>query len=121
MPIEAEIRNQLVTLSELAGTKVTQIIANQGTTGTYITLTKVSGNKIASHEGRTGKNQARFQVSVWGDTYADAKNMAIKVYPLADYTSSAVAFIWLENEIDRQDNDNNKYGTLLDFIVQYYD
>ncbi len=118
MPIEAEIRTQIKTLTSLSN--VNLVIAPQSATGTYAVVTRISGSQATTHDGRDNTRICRIQVDIWADTYANAKDTAILAYGLCDYSSDTVALVMLDNEIDRHDADSNKYGVTLDFIILYY-
>lgn len=87
----------------------------------YIVISKVSAPRSYTNDGRDGMVIARFQVNLYGLDYKTTKEEAYELYSVADYTSSNVSYIVLENEIDLY-NDNSEYHQItLDFIVSHYE
>ncbi len=119
--IETSIRTQVVTLSELPGAQVGFNDLPEGTPLPYIRITKISAPRASTHNGPDGTVMARFQVSVFGATYQQVKQLAAKIYPLQTYSTTTIRKIQLDNENDLFENDTNIHHVPLDFMVSHYE
>ncbi len=119
--IETDIRAQVVVLSLLSGSKVGLSTLPEGTALPYVILTKVSAPRASTHEGPDGTVVARFQVSAFGETYQQAKQLAALIYPLQTYSTATIRKIVLSNENDLYESDTKIHHVALDFMVYHYE
>lgn len=90
-----------------------------------ITFFKVSGPRDQTQEGPSGLVAARFQVSLWGANYTDAKKLSQKVrfaldgYRNQDINGVRIDGVELMNEMDGNEPEPNVFQTILDFRVKY--
>ena len=87
----------------------------------YLTINRISGVRMASHDGPNGSVESRFQISVFAPRYELAKTLAAVVYHLQDYTSGTVAKVSFIGETDLFENDLKSHHTALDFIIRHYE
>ena len=113
--IEVDVRNEIVTLSELANNKVYFVTPPESTILPYITVKRISGPRGSTHDGPDGTEISRFQVVVYSDNYPESKTLAVKLYALQ---SSAIAKkITIDNEFDGYDDTVNAFNVLIDFMI----
>ena len=119
MSLEAEIRQQVVTYSELPSNRVALGFLPEGTARPYINMNVISNVRRYTHDGYNGMSEARVQVSVFGATYAQSKDVAKKLYSLDNYSSQLIKFVMLDNAIEGYNDTANNHSVLLDFIIKY--
>jgi hypothetical protein len=116
--IEHAIRSLI---AELCDGQVHYVIAPQEVTAPYIVFFKVSAPREHSHDGASGLARARFQFSIFAETYLGAKQIAQALQGiLQGYkgTSEGVEIggIFYDNEVDMGYEDA-LYHIAVDYIV----
>ncbi len=92
----------------------------QGGVLPYLTVRKISEVKDYTHDGPSGLSALRFQVSVFGKNYVDAKRAAVDVKTAMDsWRADGIKFAPLENETDLYEESTKLYHIPLDFFIQY--
>lgn len=95
-----------------------------GTKLPAITFFKVSGPRDYTQEGPSGLVSARFQVTSWGNTYTESKQLSEQVrFALDGYRGSLndarIDGVMILNEIDDNEPVPSIYKTFMDFRVNY--
>lgn len=119
--IENEFRTLVVSKTTLGNGSVhlNAVIENQS--APYIEINKVSSPRGHTHEGRDGTVESRFQVNIFAKDYITAKEQALKLYSIAEHTSSNIHFITFENELDQFDDLSKLHCIVLDYLVRHYE
>lgn len=94
------------------------------TTLPAITFFKVSAPRDQTQEGPSGLVTARFQVSSWGKTYTDSKQLSRSVRLALDgfrgaFNEVRIDGVELMNEMDGNEPEPNIFQTIMDFRVKY--
>lgn len=115
MSVEATIRGQLATLSS----KPTSLISKlPDTQMPYIVLDLVSGVRGYHIQGNDNTKVSRFQINCYGRSYAEAKNLAISVYGIDNYTDNKIKRITILNERDTYQPDTDVFLVMIDIEVK---
>lgn len=120
-PIEVEIRNQIVTLSELGQAKVGFGTVPTGTGLPYIAIAKISAGRGYTHDGPDDTASSLIQANIYAETYQQAKQLGQKLYQLHHYASNNVRMVQVAAEVDGFDNAVNRHSTGLDFMIYHYE
>jgi hypothetical protein len=126
MRLEQALFNHLSThagLMAVVGDRIYPYKRPQGCAFPAVTYRRVSGARVRTFGGSTGK--PRIQVDCCGKSYADAKAVADQVIAaLEGFTGLLggpggvpVSGIQLDNELDDDEPDAGVYTTILDFFV----
>ena len=127
MGIEADLYTHLrdhTGLSALISGRVYPLTMPQDVTLPAVVYQRVTGPREYSFTGSSGLAHPRFQVSVWAETYASAKDVAeqIKV-ALGGYNGgmgsggTLVYGSFIENELDFYEPDTRLYHVPVDFTM----
>ncbi|MEW5921568.1 MAG: DUF3168 domain-containing protein [Bacillota bacterium] len=114
-----------VGLTALVGSRIYPLVMPQGTTLPAVTFSKVSGPRVHAMQHDAGLAYPRFQVSCWGSTYKQAKEVAAQVRAaLQDFKGTMggpggaeVSGVFLEDETDLYEPNTQIYHVALDFII----
>ena len=87
----------------------------------YVVVSKVSSPRGETLDGMDGTVVSRFQVDVYGKTYASVKNLAVSLYGVCDLVGSNISHIHILNDIDSYEADGELYRTTIDFRVSHYE
>lgn len=120
-PIEVEIRNQIVTLSELGQSQVGFGTVPTGTGLPYIAIAKISADRGYTHDGFDDTASSLIQANIYAESYQQAKQLGQKLYQLHHYASSNVRMVQVVAEVDGFDNAVNRHSTGLDFMITHYE
>lgn len=90
-----------------------------------VTYQQITGPKDYTHNGEAGPHRTTWQVTVWGDTYAEAKELADEavaalsawVETSGSNVTDAVAFV--ASEFDLYDKEAQKYYVPIDVTILY--
>ena len=109
-------------VSALVGTRVWPGIKPVGTPHPAIVYNRISGGPIYDDDGEAGVEQVRIQIDCWGDTYTDAKLLAVQVREaLSGWFSADSLYATLETERDLTEAGSNAadypHRTTMDFMI----
>lgn len=120
--IEEELTSWLQANIALVANRVYPMKLPQNPTLPAITYQKISGLRVQSHDGPSGLAYPRFQVSCWGESYSDAKQVAEEVRQDLDGYQGLMGVVQvgaalLQNEIDFYIPETGYYHVPVDFII----
>ena len=118
--IQPTLRGLVVALSTVPSVKIALGRALEAQFPPYITIDQVSGPRGSTHCGPDGTAISRYQISVFGSTYGECKQLAEEIYPLQNHTGGTIAKITLDNEVDIYDPEGELHQVALDFMVFHY-
>ena len=118
--IQPTLRGLVVALSSIPSVKVALGRALEAQFPPYITIDQVSGPRGSTHCGPDGTAISRYQISVFGSTYGECKQLAEEIYPLQNHTGGTIAKITLDNEVDIYDPEGELHQVALEFMVFHY-
>ena len=112
-------------LTALVSTRIYPLVMPQNATLPAVTFSKISGPRAHAMQQDAGLAYPRFQVSCWGGTYKQAKEVAGQVRAaLQDYTGTmggaggvVVSGVFLEDENDLYEPGTQAYHIAIDFII----
>lgn len=128
MIIENAIRNELLTpLSSFVGTRIYYATAPQDVDTPYVVFLKVSDVRDVSLTGTGNTVNARFQFSVYADTYYETKQIAEairdalqgKCQEVIGGVGGVTVNIQFEDETDIYDPGALIYHLAADYFIQY--
>lgn len=118
-------------INGLCGGRVEYVNAPQDTEIPYIVLQKISAPRVHSHDGASGLARARFQFTVFAETYKEAKEIAQAMQAiLQGYSGTSedveIQAILYDNETDgfainSRSASGNLYYIATDYIVRHKD
>lgn len=127
MSLEAAFYAQLCAtsaLSALVGTRIYPLGLPHGVTLPAVTFQRVSGPRLRTLGNTNLGGAARFQVSCWGESYADASAVAAAVRTLDNFDGLmggaggvTVRAIQQQNEVHLRDPETQWAHVALDFTV----
>jgi len=108
-------------LKNIVGYGIYPVMAPLIATVPYIVYFKVSGSRQYTHQGYNGIQNPRYQISVYDDSYLDAKNTAeiVKLALEAWSGSNHIQNIQIENDLDLIDEETKLYHVVVDFFITY--
>lgn len=108
-------------LTALVGDRIHPVILPEGVTYPAVTYQRISTYpRDSSMSVDNGLVRARFQISIWADTYASVKSVKEQVRgALQRYTTTGLQGSYLVSENDLYDEDALKYGVAIDFELVY--
>lgn len=112
-------------LTALVSNRIYPLVMPQNTILPAVTFSKVSGPRVHAMQKDTGMAYPRFQVSCWGSTYKQAKEVAAQVRAaLQDYKGTmggaggvVVGGVFIQDENDLYEPGTQVYHVALDFII----
>lgn len=112
-------------LTVLVSNRIYPVVMPQGTTLPAVTFSKVSGPRVHAMNRDAGLAHPRFQVSCWGATYKQAKDVAAQVRAaLQDFKGTmggaggvVVSGVFIQDENDLYEPGTHVYHIALDFII----
>lgn len=130
MIIEQALHDKLgaaAALTALIGTRLYYVRALQDVDSPYVVLQKISAVREHAHDGPLGMVVARFQVSIFAETYKQCKDIAVEVQTALDgFTGTMggaggvyVGRTTYENEIDFWDENVSLFQLAVDYILQH--
>ena len=124
MTIEEALCARLVAQVASVGGRVYPVQAAQNTPYPFLTYAQVSEVNHEAFGATVNAVHARWQVTAWGKTYADAKIAADQaVTALSRYRATVsgleVLDVFQELEMDLFDNEALAYHVALDFLVMH--
>lgn len=128
--IETELIDYLTADADiiaLVGDRIYPLVAPKDTPLPYLVCTKVSGPRKYTHQGKSGLQRPRMQVSVYGERYFTSgstpgvKDMAETVMAVIEAWPNAegVKIAQIEDEKDLIDPDTKLPYIPIDFFVNY--
>lgn len=124
MIIEQAIREELLlndALTALVSKRIYYVNAPQDVKVPYIIIIKVSGPRVQSHDGMSHLVNARVQVSIFGSTYKDCKQIAQQVQSsLAAFSGVMGGGMEVGNILYINETDFYETNTLLYHVAQDY-
>ncbi len=108
-------------ISALVSTRLFPALAPQGTARPYCVYTVVSKPHIYSHSGFSGLSKIKVQVSCYGDSYQQAKNVAnavisaLETWPGSQGSQSA----FCTNQQDVYETETGLYRIPIEFQIIY--
>ncbi|MGG7567901.1 tail completion protein gp17 [Rhodovulum sp. DZ06] len=90
-------------VSALAGTRVWPLRRPQGSDLPAVTLRRISGAPLQSHDGPASLARARVQVDVWAHSYAAAKALRGAVAAVLDAAATPAGEIRAVRRLDERD------------------
>ena len=94
--------------------------ALQGTTRPYLAISEVSAPRDYTHDGYSGLTNPRWQISVYGDSYVQARQTAAEVVTAMEtWKADGVRFAPAMNKIDLHEEDTGLYHVAVDTIIYY--
>jgi hypothetical protein len=112
-------------LTALVANRIYPLVMPQGTTLPAVTFSKVSGPRVHAMQQDAGLAYPRFQVSCWGATYKQAKEVAGQVRAaLQDFKGTmggpggvVVSGVFIQDENDLYEPNTQIYHVALDFVI----
>ena len=101
-------------IKTLAGGRVYPIVLPDSVSLPAIVYQRISSVPITSLDGDSGLDSVRIQISVWGNTYKEVKDLSVTVR--ATLNSSALK-ITTENDTDDYEPETKRFRVLTDFVV----
>lgn len=106
-------------MSALVGTRVFPLLMPQNVTLPAITYQRISGT--AQH-GSSNIREARYQINIWGATYASVQGIATVVRAaLEEWTAGdagvLIRMVRIVNEQDDYEDDSRTFRTIIDVIL----
>jgi hypothetical protein len=118
--MESFIRELLVEANTKAKTRVHPIKLPQNPVYPSITYSRVSTQRLVSHDGDSNLIKARLQISLWAARYEDAKELAAEVTQLLQcLKADPIQVIFMTNEIDLYDDKVKVYQIAQDYEVNF--
>lgn len=123
--IEEDLYSHLSTftgLTALVGDRVYPVTAPQTVQAPFCVFFKVSDARIYSHQGFSGLERVRVQISCYAETYLEAKQVAEQVTAAMEAWLAAnvkVQASFQENELDMYDSETGLYHVPVDFFIWY--
>lgn len=120
--IEDELANWLFANIALAVGGVWNTKLPQDPTFPAITVRKISGPRLQSHDGPSGTAYPRIEIGCWSDDYGDAHELATEVRQDLDGFTGAMGAIFvqaaiLKGERDIHYPDTDFYQVPVEFII----
>lgn len=109
-------------ITDLVGQRIFFVKAAQDVEKPYLVLTKVTGPRESSHDGASGLAHPRFQVSVFAETYAGAKVIALAVQAALEGYQGLMDEVYVDgvfydDENDFYEDDTKLYHVASDYII----
>lgn len=122
--IEESLNQWLQANIALAGTRVYPRSLPQNPTLPALTYLGVSGIPWHTHQGTSGIETARFQISCWAERYLAAKQLADQVILNLDCFTGDMAGTTIQacfklNEVDLGDEAIGYHQIAVDFLITY--
>ena len=128
MLIEQALRTYMIGqsgITDLVSTRIHFVKAPQDIDKPYIVIYKISGPRLHSHDGGDGLAHPRFQVSIFAETYAAAKEIAAAIQSaLQGYSGTmggdggvVVGNVLYEDENDFWEEQTQLYHVACDYIL----
>lgn len=122
MSAGAKIYTQLTTytgMSALVSTRVYPLLMPQNVTLPAITYQRISGT---GQHGSSNIREARYQINIWGGTFAAVQAIATVVRAaLEEWTSGGagamIRMARIVNELDDYEDDSRTFRTIIDVIL----
>jgi asparagine synthetase A len=123
MSAGARLHTRLTTFagtSALVSTRVYPVIAPQNAVPPFIVYQRISGTE---QQGSTAIREARYQCSVWGETFGAVQSVATQVRAALEewgITGGGGVFVRMArvaNEFDDWDEQERLYRTVIDVIL----
>lgn len=111
MAIETDLQ---ALLSPYVSGRCYPMVAPEKTVKPYITYQVIANVPLVTLDGPCGKERARVQVDVWGDTYATVKGLASQIK--AALASSTIINVPLMTQ-DLYDSETKLYRQLIDIAI----
>jgi hypothetical protein len=127
--IEQAILTELTTysaLTALVSTRIYYVKAPQNVTEPYIVFFKVSAPREHTYDGAAGMVNARFQFSIFSETYYEAKQIAEQLqaalqgkHEIIGTAPGVYAAITYDNETDMYETETGLYHIACDYTVMH--
>lgn len=112
-------------LTALVGLRIYPVIAPESASAPYLVLTEISKINEPVSGGSGPDYEVRYQVSVWADTYASARAVAVQVSTaLKNYSGTmggaggvVVSIIYEETESEFYEPTTEKYHIAMDYLI----
>jgi len=128
--IETGLYSHLTTdsdVSALVGTRVYPLKLPQGYTLPAISYQRVSGDRLATLSGPTGRANPRFQIDCWASTYSGVRDLASKVRQALDGHKGGlggeddVGGISIEGDRDLFEENTEVFRVTMDFFIPHFE
>ena len=120
MSIEPKIMARLKLTVPSVADRVYWLGALQGATLPYLTLSEISPGREYSHDGYSGIKRPRWQVSVFGSNYVQAKQTAEEVVAgMESWQADGVRVATVAGQADLYEEDTKIYHVPVSFFIHY--
>jgi len=124
MSFESSFYTWLKTKVPLVSNRVYAVLAPQDVSSPYIVYTLISAPRDYTHDGPSGIVEARYQLNICTDTYAEAKAIADQLRSaLSGFSglleSVTVFSAMLDTELDSHEDNADLYVIFCDYIISY--
>jgi len=120
MSLEPKIMARLRAEVSAVGERVYFGVATQGVARPYLVVSKVSDVREYSHDGYSGIRRPRYQLSVYGDAYVQAKVAAEEVIEAMEgWQADGIRFAPVAGVMDMFEEDTGLHHVPVDVFIHY--